>query len=236
MTKMQTLGLDQAQRYLNDPLMEPQPSDETGLNATFRSTFDPIPNDSATSINKAAKESVALIASHSRNAGLEQKSSPHSRKASGGRSRGNSLSQRYPGDMIHHPLDMLKQDAKKAHRSPHLRKGSIPGVDTIDALDATPSGKYHHEGPYDATLASRNQNRMHSPVAATFDTTQRTLNATPPENIKNAIDKHYPLDGVAETAPGAVDCNGRVYDYEEMNMMTEAGGDYKNFPREVCPL
>jgi len=131
-------------------------------------------------------------------------------------------------------LDMLKQDAKKAHRSPHLRKGSIPGVDTIDALDSTPGGKYHHEGPFDAVLASRNQDRTHSPVAAVFDSNVHTLRATPPENIKNALDKHYPLDGVAQTAPGATDRNGHTYDYdEETSMMSEAAGDYKNFPGEA---
>jgi hypothetical protein len=227
--------LDAAQHFLNEPFTGPEPVDETGPNAHFRSTFDPIPGNTIVADQpNALSGSRTPTASHSRNASLEQKAaSAHARKVSGGRSRGNSLTQRFPGDKTHHPLDMLKKDAKMAHRSPHLRNGSIPGIDAVDALDTVPGGAYHHEGPFDATLASRNQDPRMSPVAAVFDSNVQTLRATPPENIRNALDKHYPLDGIAQTAPGATDLNGRTYDYET-DLANEVDADMNQYNGEVC--
>jgi Pal1 cell morphology protein len=118
---------------------------------------------------------------------------------------------------------MLQQDAKGAHRSPHLRKASVPGVDTIDALDTVPGGGYHHEGPFDATLASRNMNSKISPVAAVAGTNALALEATPPEMIREALVGHRPLDGVAVVPSGERDKNGRVYEYEENNLMEGLG-------------
>lgn len=233
---VQTVSLDQAQEHLVEPFTGPEPADETGLNAHFRSTFEGMGNNPATAAYNAANGNRTPTTSHSRKTSLDHKGSPQARivEVDGTRSRGNSLSKRFPGDRTHHPLGMLKHDQIRAQRSPHLRKGSIPGVDLIDSLDAVPGGQYHHEGPYDATLLSRNRDRRHSPVAATFSTNAQTLNATPPENIRNALDKHYPLDGVAQVAPGSTDRNGNAYAYREENVNAGVDGDYRDFPGEVC--
>ncbi|KAH0054490.1 hypothetical protein KCU60_g24144, partial [Aureobasidium melanogenum] len=175
-------------------------------------------------------------------------SSPHRRNFSGdhlmGESSGNrprrtsSLSQRYPGDRSNQPLNMLRKDSKKAYRSPHLNKRHIPGADTIDRLDPTPSKiPYHHEGPYDAALLARNTSYNSSPIAALEDSNREALKATPAEKIKDSLEKHMPLDGVAVVPPGQRDQLGRVYNYEEgTDMMREAnpeGGAYKRWPGEV---
>jgi len=100
----------------------------------------------------------------------------------------------------------------------------LPGVDTIDALDTVPGlGTYHHEGPFDATLASRNLNSKFSPVAAVAESNARALEATPPEKIREALEGHRPLDGVAIVPPGERDESGRVYEYEENNLMEGLG-------------
>ncbi|THY32058.1 hypothetical protein D6D01_02675 [Aureobasidium pullulans] len=158
-------------------------------------------------------------------------------ESSAGRRRGSSLNQRYPGDTSNQPLNMLRKDSKKAYRSPHLNKRHIPGADTIDRLDPTPNKlPYHHEGPYDAALLARNTSYKTSPIAALEDSNREALKATPAENIKDALDKHRPLDGVASVPPGQRDQLGRVYHYEEgTDMMREAnpeGGAYKQWPGE----
>jgi len=141
--------------------------------------------------------------------------------------------------MSHRPLDMIKKDKKTAHRSPHLKKRSIPGVDLIDSLDGSPFGQYHHEGPFDATLASRNQNPHYAPVAAVAESNAQALNATSPEHIRDAMQGHRPLDGFAEVPPGEADRTGRRYDYRETNLMTDEGGDlgkYKNLQDKYTPI
>ncbi|KAI4730017.1 hypothetical protein E4T49_02247 [Aureobasidium sp. EXF-10728] len=174
-------------------------------------------------------------------------SSPHRRnisgdhltgEPSGSRSRRtSSLSQRYDGDMSNQPLNMLRKDSKKAYRAPHLNKRHIPGADTIDRLDPTPNKlPYHHEGPYDAALLARNTSYKSSPIAALEDSNREALKATPAEKIKDALEKHKPLDGVAVVPPGQRDQLGRVYNYEEgTDMMREGnpeGGAYKQWPGE----
>ncbi|GAB7347402.1 hypothetical protein MBLNU459_g4328t1 [Dothideomycetes sp. NU459] len=151
------------------------------------------------------------------------------------RRRGSSLKERFPGDDSNKPLDIIRRDSKKAHRSPHLRKQHIPGADSIDRLDPTFSRMpYHHEGPYDAALLARNTNYESSPVAALADSNREALKATPAENIKEALERHKPLDGVAIVPPGERDRLGRVYNYEEgTDMMREnnpEGGPYKQWP------
>jgi hypothetical protein len=206
------MNSSQARNYLIDPLITPDPSDETGLNSTFRSTFAPNHDPIKTSTPPKTRPRGPS------NPFPSSPSSPVTR-----RSRGKSLTERYPGDMSHRPLAMLKQDAKTVHRSPHLRKPSIPGVDTIDALDTVPGGDYHHEGPFDATLASRNMNSKLSPVAAVAETNALALEATPPEKIRDALRGHRPLDGVAAVPSGERDRNGRFYEYEETNLMEGLG-------------
>jgi hypothetical protein len=93
----------------------------------------------------------------------------------------------------------------------------------IDDLDSVPGGRYHHEGPFDATLLSRNLDVQSSPVAAVARSNQDALKATPQEKIRDAVRSHVPLDGVAAVPPGERDGLGRVYSYEEMNLMADQG-------------
>lgn len=154
------------------------------------------------------------------------------------RRRTSSLRERFPGDESHKPLDVIRRDSKKAHRSPHLNKRHIPGADQIDRLDPALGGRaYHHEGPYDAALLARNTDSKTAPVAALQTSNAEALKATPKENIKDALERHKPLDGVAVVPPGVPDQFGRTYEYEEgTDMMREAtSGDagYKRWPGKV---
>jgi hypothetical protein len=157
-----------------------------------------------------------------------------------GRRRGSSeLGERFPGDMSHRPLELLRKEAKAADRAPHLKKKHIPGADLIDVLDPTVvGGAYHHEGPYDATLLSRNMNPESSPVAAVAETNAEALRATPKELIRDALDKHVPLQGTAIIPPGARDFSGKEMIYEEgADLMREEdapGGAYKRWHGIVC--
>ena len=154
-----------------------------------------------------------------------------------GRRRVSSLRERYPGDESHKPLDIIRGDSKKASRSHHLHKHSMPGADTVDRLDPGIGGiAYHHEGPYDATLLSRNRNPKHAPLAALEASNNEALKATPRENIRDAVERHQPLDGVAQVPPGVPDNYGRTYTYEEgADMMREPVSDagYKRWAGQV---
>lgn len=150
-----------------------------------------------------------------------------------GRRRATSLSSRYPGDKTHRPLDMLKRETRLAYRSPHLRKGHIPGPDSIDVLDDV-VGAYHHEGPYDAALWARNLSPETSPLEAVRSTNEEALKATPREKIEDSLVRHRPLDGVAVIPPGMRDLSGNEMRYEEgTDMMIENGGNYKRWPGVV---
>ncbi|EOA89038.1 uncharacterized protein SETTUDRAFT_168242 [Exserohilum turcica Et28A] len=290
--------MDAAQHALIDPLIEPDPSDETGLNSHFRSTFAPaepltppgsagLPKDHASvkvqstgssaetnpfrrsraaSDTKGASPSVSQhrhTSSQSRR--YDYPSPPSSaspkrarfpndhraeafgpmnqgkpRRASNPApsslnkaelSRGGSLKARYPGDKSHRPLDQLRHDEKVAHRAPHLRKKNFQGADVIDRLDKTSIGRYHHEGPYDAASIARNRDTRYSPLAAVKDSNEEALRATPRENIIDSIQRHRPLEGVANIPPGMADRFGRVLDYEEgADLQREPGGDYRRWP------
>lgn len=132
---------------------------------------------------------------------------------------------------------MIKQDAKMANRHPHLRKKHIVGSDTIDRMDTV--GGFHHDGPYEATLLARNTSSVNSPVEAVSTTNEEALRATPREMIRDSVEKHRPLDGVAMVPPGKEDRYGNVYNYEEgTDMMIEnspEGGAYKRWPGVVRP-
>ncbi|KAI9732439.1 MAG: hypothetical protein M1834_001647 [Cirrosporium novae-zelandiae] len=146
------------------------------------------------------------------------------------RRRGSSLTERYPGDLSHRPLDMLKKENKAANRAPHLRKKHLIGPDPIDSLDLT-GHSYHHEGPYDAAMFSRNTNKKYSPLEAVADTNREAIKATPQEKLYDSIKHHRPLDGIAITPPGVPDEFGRYYSYKEgPNLMIEDGGNYKRWP------
>jgi len=86
-------------------------------------------------------------------------------------------------------------------------------ADIIDSLDMTFGGPYHHEGPFDATLAARNRHSWKSPVDATKIGNQMALDATAPADIQNALEMHRPLEGVAVFEPGSV-TDGKRLSYE----------------------
>jgi hypothetical protein len=141
--------------------------------------------------------------------------------------------------MSHRPFDQLRKEAKAVDRAPHLKKKYIPGTDLIDSLDRTVvGGPYHHGGPYDATLLSRNMNPDTSPVAAVQGSNTEALKATPKEHIRDALDKHVPLQGTAVIPPGEYDLSGKQMRYEEgADLMREddaPGGAYKRWVGIVC--
>jgi hypothetical protein len=143
--------------------------------------------------------------------------------------------------MSHRPLDVLRRQAKAADRAPHLRKKHIPGADIIDSLDRSFGGAaYHHGGPYDATLLARNTSSKISPVAAVKETNTEALRATAKEHIRDALDKHVPLQGTAVIPPGSYDLSGKEMEYEEgadlMREESAEGGAYRRWPGMVCAL
>lgn len=75
---------------------------------------------------------------------------------------------------------------------------------------------------------------MNSPIEAVSSTNEEALKATPRDMIKDSIEKHRPLDGVAMVPPGQVDRHGNSYNYQEgTDMMIEnnpEGGAYKRWP------
>ncbi|KAI0410170.1 hypothetical protein F4802DRAFT_593039 [Xylaria palmicola] len=132
------------------------------------------------------------------------------------------------------PLEQIKRDVKAANRAPHLRKGNQVRPDQIDALDnIVPGGVYHHDGPYDAALASRNRDARHAPLAAVREGNRAALRATPAVNVADAVTRHVPLQGTASVPPGEPDYTGDLMDYEEgTDLMREAdapGGPYKRY-------
>lgn len=217
-----------------NPLIAPEPSDQTGPGTHFRSTFaaqSPTQSSNSVSANSIPVQTVHALHNEGyydptmepvnhKNGAASMKPAP---TKSGARSRGASLSEKFPGDKSHQPLSMLKDDSKAAHKTHRKR---ISGVDVIDSLDSVPGGKYHHEGPFDATLLTRNLVPTASPVAAVADSNREALRATPKEHIRDSLAFHRPLDGTARVPPGIPDEYGRVYEYEESNVNAEE--------REVC--
>ncbi|OIW26098.1 hypothetical protein CONLIGDRAFT_684627 [Coniochaeta ligniaria NRRL 30616] len=150
--------------------------------------------------------------------------------------RSGSLNARYPGDKSHHPLDIIKQEQRAAMRAPHLHnpRHKQP-ADSIDILDHTGvvDAPYHHEGPYDAAMASRNRKKRYSPLDAVKDSNEEAIKATPREYIQDSLTKHVPLQGTAVVPPGMRDMSGRTMEYEEgADLMREddaPGGAYKRY-------
>ena len=167
---------------------------------------------------KAASTEILEVAPVSKNHPLEHR-------------RSSSLGQRFPGDMSHRPLDMIKREVQAAER-PHRRRRRINDTDSIDQLD-TIGGSYHHGGPYDATLTSRNLNKKYSPVAAVAESNMEAIRATPRENVIDSLRKHVPLQGTSSIPPGVRGPNGRVMRYTEgADLMREPdaeGGAYKRY-------
>lgn len=137
--------------------------------------------------------------------------------------------------MSHRPLEQIMRENQSADRGSHRRRRSkqLP-TDTIDSLDNSAiGGSYHHDGPYDATLASRNKNKLYSPVEAVKDSNIEALKATPREYIQDSLTKHVPLQGTATIPAGMADMRGRVMDYREgADLMREPdaqGGAYRRY-------
>ncbi|KAN0066998.1 hypothetical protein V8E54_014922 [Elaphomyces granulatus] len=104
--------------------------------------------------------------------------------------------------------------------------------DVIDRLDDVSKLQYHHEGPYDAACAERNNCSQSSPVAALHESNAEILKATPPYKIDDCLHCHRPLDGVAFYPPGVTDPEGNDYDYSEgFNIMTEPDMNFMWIPR-----
>jgi hypothetical protein len=133
---------------------------------------------------------------------------------------------------------MIKQENQNAGRHPHHRsshrrqRSAASQTDIIDALD-TVGGTYHHGGPYDATLASRNVDEKYSPLAAVRDSNMEAIKATPREYIQDCLTKHVPLQGTATIPNGAYDMSGNRMLYAEgADLMREPdapGGAYKRW-------
>ena len=253
---------EQAQQYINDPLTAPDPSDETGLNTHFRppseastSTTPVVSRREPRRLSKnnpfrqehgAAKEATVSTTEKPHPSPPLSASPRHSRGGSGSHRsefmgqgtrprRSSSLKERFPGDPSVRPLDQLAKEKAIADKARHMTKKHAVRPDTIDSLDdASGLGRYHHEGPYDATLYARNISHHSSPVAAVVESNKEALRATPYEKVIDSVRHHHPLDGVAAYPPGATDRNGHTYDYKEGdNMMTEetaGGGPYKRWP------
>ena len=136
---------------------------------------------------------------------------------------------------------MLKREARVANRSTPINpsgsrshRRNISDTDVIDSLDSIgPGGAYHHGGPYDATLISRNLDHKFSPVAAVQESNLEAIRATPREYIQDSLQKHMPLQGTSSVPAGEVDMSGNVMTYEEgADLMREpdaAGGAYKRW-------
>lgn len=235
----------QAKAYLIDPMNAPEPSAETGPGSHFGSTFagtnratsgsnaespsrnpfrnaTPPPNKSGASSSarpmsrgspRYRQEAFGSANPPSYDAATSPSGSP---KVHGHHRRTSSLKERFPGDDTHNPLDIIRRDSRRAARSPHLAQRHTPGADTIDQLDPAFGGRaYHHEGPYDAALLARNTSYENSPIAALETSNAEAIKATPAENVKDALEHHVPLDGVAIVPPGVPDRFGRTYQYEE---------------------
>ncbi|KAI1077378.1 hypothetical protein F5B20DRAFT_552255 [Whalleya microplaca] len=136
--------------------------------------------------------------------------------------------------MSDRPLDEIRRATKAANRTPHLRKKNIAHPDIVDALDETGiGGYYHHDGPYDATLASRNKDKRYAPLEAVKYGNMEALKATPHEYVQDSLSRHVPLQGTAIIPPGHEDWNGNRMEYEEgddlMRDPDAPGGPYKRW-------
>ncbi|KAL6702042.1 hypothetical protein J3F84DRAFT_356550 [Trichoderma pleuroticola] len=165
------------------------------------------------------------------NSELANYSQPGAHKQSHRHHRTQSLGERFPGDMSHRPLDIIINDTRAADRRRRHRP-RVSETDIIDALD-TIGGMYHHGGPYDATLRSRNLDPRTSPVAAVQESNMAALRATPREYVMDSLRHHVPLQGTSTIPSGDYDYRGSRMSYEEgADLMREPdapGGPYKRW-------
>lgn len=135
-------------------------------------------------------------------------------------------------------MDSVKEDGHGVARARTTRRRKVSPRQPSDAIDwldlSSPvQAPYHHDGPYDATMASRNANALYSPLSAVKDSNMEALKATPQEYIKDSLEKHVPLQGTAGIPSGMKDMRGHTMAYKEgADIMREAdapGGAYKRY-------
>ena len=135
------------------------------------------------------------------------------------------------------PAGLYFVEGQKGHPgSPHhaAHRRFLVRPDIIDRLDDVSAFQYHHEGPYDAACAERNNCSQSSPVAALRDSNAEILKATPQYKVDDCLHRHRPLDGVAFYSPGVTDPEGNTYRYSEgSNMMTELDTNFMRDPEMV---
>ncbi|KAK9473267.1 uncharacterized protein V1510DRAFT_406862 [Dipodascopsis tothii] len=121
-------------------------------------------------------------------------------------------------------------DTQKSRLTKKTQSRSIDLIDALDGPTMMLGSPYHHEGPFDATLAHRNTSSKTSPIAAVKRSNAQALQATPPGNIVDALSRKVPLDGFASIPPGY--CVPGVFDglqYEEEDELRRLD------PRNVMP-
>lgn len=116
------------------------------------------------------------------------------------------------------PSQELAAHEKLVRKDSRARR-TIPR-DPIDKLDDI-LGSYHHEGPFDATLASR-QIPGRAPVEATKIGNSLALAATPNDYVQRALERHEPLDGTSSHASGTT-VEGQRFLYEEEDVERQGG-------------
>lgn len=218
---------------LDEPIAEPRQSGSRSGQSSSKNPFhDTSPSGTPRiAISHAGGSSRQRSSSAvTPNSNAAQASSSRARSTSTqGHARSSSLQPRWQGER---PLDVIKKETKVANRSASRHKRGSSHTDTIDALD-TIGGPYHHDGPYEAVLASRNINKKYSPLEAVKDSNAEALRATPREFVQDSLRKHVPLQGTATVPVGDRDLGGHVMNYEEgADLMREPdaqGGAYKRW-------
>lgn len=209
-------------------LVSPPQSPESAASDTAAAQPSPFPSTPAYHGGRLPVRSAsARVPNASRSDGQhhhhQQQHPPRSYRPPG------ALVQRFPGDMTHRPLDMIRRETRAADRRHRKRFSEADTIDLLDNVGPT----YHHDGPYDATLASRNMNKMYSPVEAVKDSNMAALRATPAEFIQDSLVHHRPLQGTSTIPSGGIDARGNRLAYEEgADLMREPdapGGAYRRY-------
>ncbi|KAK8052439.1 KH domain protein [Apiospora rasikravindrae] len=108
----------------------------------------------------------------------------------------------------------LTREPTATKRGPHLKKATLPRTDPIDTLDTILGNSYHHEGSFDATVASRNVNKKYAPVEAVKTASMEAVKATPqrvrvcPDNVlgltieasHDCVDNDFPIENDTRAA------------------------------------
>jgi hypothetical protein len=120
------------------------------------------------------------------------------------------------------PLQQISSHQRHARKT-SKSSGNIP-QDDVDKLDVTGLLGYHHEGPFDATLAAR-QVPGYAPLDAVKYGNSLAMGATSQSKMDEVMRGHIPLDGVASIPPGQRDSTGKLLEYEDENVERGEGKD-----------